>query len=73
MFGSRLRERRIDAGLSQVELAERVGIRAHTLWRYEADQNMPSARVLQRIAEALGTTVDVLLTDGEPKRQGVSS
>ena len=73
MFGPRLRARRLQAGLKQVELAARAGIRAHTLWRYEADKTVPSTRVLQRLAEALGTTVDVLLSDGKQSRRPMSS
>ncbi len=44
---------RIQAGLNQTELAERVGVRQATIARYEAGTRSPSAEVTGRLADAL--------------------
>jgi len=45
---------RIQAGLNQTELAERVGVAQATIARYEAGTRSPSPEVLGRLADALG-------------------
>jgi ribosome-binding protein aMBF1 (putative translation factor) len=52
-----LRER---AGLTQAELAERTGIDQGDLSRIERGSTSPTARTLQRIAEALGADVKLV-------------
>lgn len=63
----RIRELREAAGLSQADLAARVGVKQPTIGRYEADRT-PSAAMLHAIAHALGTTMADLLVHvpGEP-------
>lgn len=56
----RLREAR---GLSQRELAERVGTTQSAIARLEAGNNSPSLPTLDRIAAALGAELTVSLTD----------
>lgn len=46
---------RTKAGLSQTELATRMGTRQSTIARLEAGGQMPSLRTLYRYAEATGT------------------
>jgi|SRR5687768_1838310 len=55
-----LRERK---GLSQRELAERVGTTQSAIARLEAGNISPSLPTLDRIAEALGAEVSVTFTD----------
>jgi ribosome-binding protein aMBF1 (putative translation factor) len=51
---------RTDAGLSQRELAERVGTTASVICRLEdADYDGHSMAVLRRVAEALGQSIEV--------------
>ena len=55
--GQRILELRESKGISQVDLADRVGILKQTLYKYENDliTNIPSETV-EKLAEALGTT-----------------
>ena len=66
--GERLRRRRRLLGLTQKELAERVGIRFQQIHKYETGINRMSASRLFEIAEALGAPVehfyDGLKSDG---------
>lgn len=60
-LGERIRARREELGMGQVELADAIGIRAHVMWRYEAGKSRPSADRLAEIASALKTTSEALL------------
>lgn len=52
-FGSRLREARLSAGLSQSDLSQRSGLPKPTLSRYENDHVLPSLETLGKLASAL--------------------
>jgi transcriptional regulator with XRE-family HTH domain len=58
--GARIREERRHAGLSQVQLGERVGRDHKTISRWENGHRTPSLDDLVRIAHALGTAVSDL-------------
>lgn len=60
-FGKRLRSLREERGLSQRELAERIGTQAPQVSRYETGAYMPNAETLAAIAQALNLDVDELL------------
>jgi len=55
-----------DRGISQTALAEMVGGKQPTISRICHGTNMPSASVLRRIAEALETSMEILI-DSPPK------
>ena len=61
-FGDRLRRTRRDARLSQVELAEKIGVARSTVskWEKEADID-PGAKALRHAAKVLNTTEEYLL------------
>lgn len=61
-----LKNCRESSGLSQVEVAERLGITRQTLSRWEAGQTVPDARTLSALARLYGKTVDALL-HGDPE------
>lgn len=62
VFKDRLKEKRMEAKLTQVELAEKVGVTARTIQNYELGNRKPSnMEVSQRIADALHTTTEYLL------------
>ena len=62
-FRERLREEISFVGLSNKELAARAGITLRSLVSYVSGQScMPSADVAVKIARALGTTVEYLVT-----------
>lgn len=64
-FGVRLKGLRKQKNWAQKELAAQVGIRFQQLNKYESGLNIPPAEMLVKLADALGVTVDFLLT-GNP-------
>lgn len=50
---------RADAGLTQEELAERMGTRQESVARWEGGKVMPSTRTLTRLAQATGTRLRI--------------
>ena len=62
VFKERLKEKRTEANLTQVELAEKAGVTARTIQNYELGSRKPSNMVtMQKIADALNTTTEYLL------------
>ena len=59
-FGARLRDLRLSREMSQVELARRIGRHQTTIGPYERDEYAPSRDIVERLAEALGTTPEYL-------------
>ena len=53
---------RLRAGLSQAELAERMGTSQSAIARLESGRTLPSAKTLIRFAEATGSKVELRLT-----------
>lgn len=67
LFGDRLRELRIEAGLTQKELAERSGLSFQAVRDLEQGVNFdPGWSSVVAMAEALGVTLDAFLIP--PKR-----
>ena len=60
-LGRRLEAARRAQGLSQGDLAERVGVNQNTIGRYEKGDRHPDPEMLRRIAEALDVSADYLL------------
>lgn len=60
-FGDKLRQLRIDAGLTQRDVAERTGLKLSALSHYEHGRREPSLRNLRRLSLALGISADELL------------
>lgn len=62
MFKDRLKEKRLEARLTQVELAGKAGVTTRTIQNYELGNRKPAnMEVIQRIADALNTTTEYLL------------
>ncbi|MFE9737358.1 helix-turn-helix domain-containing protein [Streptomyces sp. NPDC006477] len=61
LVGSRIREARLDADLSQVELADRVGLDHKTIHRIEHGTSDPKLGTLIQIAEATGVPLPELV------------
>ncbi|MFC1918942.1 helix-turn-helix domain-containing protein, partial [Chloroflexota bacterium] len=62
-FGARLRELREQAGLSQSQLAEKVGVNFTYLSKIESGaKSAPSEKVILKLAKALNTDKDELMT-----------
>ena len=62
MLGQRIGTLRRQQGLSQAELAGRLGISASAMGMYEQGRREPSADTLVALARELGVTTDFLLT-----------
>ena len=60
-FASRLKQLRTQRGLSQTELAKKVGVHYNHIGRYERGQSKPAAETLTRLAESLGVSGDFLM------------
>ena len=64
-FGKKLREAREAQGLSQQELAKKIGSVHTVIGRYERDEMKPSVDVVKALAEALKTTAGYLLGESQ--------
>jgi len=66
--GKRIKELRKEQQLTQQQLAEKVGITYVQIGRYETGKSNASADVLQKVAGALGTTTDFLMSGGNAEQ-----
>lgn len=66
--GDRIRQARLEAGFTQDELAELIGVGMRQIQYYEAGESDPY-RKLAKIAEATGKTIGWLLHGDEPTPQ----
>lgn len=66
VLGQTIRARRQARGITQEELAERVGVTVETISRLERGIVSPSLTRLQGIAVALASTLSELLEPGPP-------
>jgi len=53
---------RMDKGITQKQLAEKVGTKQSAIARLESGKANPSIGFLQKVAEALGTTLQINFT-----------
>ena len=61
-FKERLKEKRLEANLTQVQLAEKISVTARTIQNYELGTRKPTKfEVVEKLAEALNTTTEYLL------------
>jgi transcriptional regulator with XRE-family HTH domain len=63
-IGHRLREERIRAGISQRELARRLGLSASLISQLESGQSRPSVGTLYSIVTELGVSLDRIIRGG---------
>ncbi|MCD7825478.1 MAG: helix-turn-helix domain-containing protein [Clostridiaceae bacterium] len=62
-FGEKVRDRRIELGLKQEQLADLVGVSRRTIVSYETTEAKPYTRTMRKLAEALGVTEQYLKND----------
>lgn len=60
-----LKQKRKEAGLTQSQLAEAIGVHSHTIFNYEAGYQQPTLQHLKSIAEVLQCTIDALVSQNE--------
>lgn len=70
-FGKKLKELRVNKGLTQGTLAERLGLSFSAVSMYERGQRRPDLETLSRIAAFFGVALDVFSTEqrDEPVNQ----
>ena len=61
ILGQRIKFFREQIGLTQLQLEEKANISSKAVGRYENGNRVPSVEIAQRIAEALGISVNELL------------
>lgn len=71
MIGERIKQARMAAGLTLRELAEKAGISAMAISKYETDKSTPSSGVLLSLAQALGVRVEYFFRTAKVELQGV--
>jgi transcriptional regulator with XRE-family HTH domain len=60
--GSKIREARLSAGMTQAQLARAIKSTERNVIRWENDQNQPRVMSVAAIAEATGHSIDFFLT-----------
>jgi transcriptional regulator with XRE-family HTH domain len=70
-IGSRLREERDRVGISQRELARRIGLSASMISQIESGQSKPSVSTLYAIVTELGVSVDDIFSGGNGQVESV--
>ena len=66
MLNERIKELRISRGMSQVEIAEKLGVSKQSVSNWENDNIQPSIDMLIKISHLFSVSTDYLL--GEDKR-----
>ena len=66
--GYQIARLRIRRGLTQAQLAEMVGVQEATIARLEGGSRIPSLSLLRRIAEALGSRIEIQFLPDTAKR-----
>lgn len=68
-IGKRIMQHRKQLGLTQDQLAEKLGVTAQAVSKWENDQSCPDISTLPVLADIFGTSVDALLGRQEPVYQ----
>jgi len=63
----RIRELREAHGLKQIEIANQMGVCQASVSGWEAESVLPNARVLPRLAQVLGCTIQELFSEAEDR------
>ena len=67
-FSNNIRTRREMLGMSQEELAKKVGVTQAAIWLYENGESTPKLAIAIALARALGITVEQLACGSEPNQ-----
>lgn len=71
-FGNKLKELRMQNGLTQQQLATQLGVTKSVISFYERQERTPSPEVLRKIAAVFRVSTDYLLDIDSTKRLDVS-
>jgi transcriptional regulator with XRE-family HTH domain len=67
-FKEKLMSTRLALNLSQIELADKIGITERSIYNYEQGNTFPQRAVLKKLAEALNVSVAYLSDENETNR-----
>ena len=71
--GSTIRQLREGRGLTQAELAEKIGVSSKTISKWETAKGLPDITLLQPLAQALGISVIELMNGEQITNRNVSA
>lgn len=60
-FGNRLKQLRLEAGMTQLQLAQRLGVTKSVVSYYEQQERSPSPEILIQLSRIFRTSTDFLL------------
>jgi len=72
-FSERLRLLREEAGLSQAEIARRIGVDDSAISQWENGRRQPNLALAKRLAGVFGVTLDFLVEDPDKSNTSISS
>lgn len=64
-FSENLKKRRLELGLSQKELAKKVGISFRTIQNYEKKRTIPTSAIMESVSIALDIGFEEMIDDNE--------
>ena len=68
-ISNQIKQRRIAAGISQEELAERIFISRQTLSNWETGKTQPDIETLTQLAQLFGVSTEYLIYGQEPVKE----
>lgn len=71
-LADRIQSSRKLAGLTQIELADKIGVSKSQYIRYETKDVQPPANIMNMLADALGTSVDYLISGDKTEKAKAS-
>ena len=69
IFAKNLQALRSEAGMTQLELGDKLNYSDKTVSKWERGESIPDAGMLKQIGDVFGVTVDYLLEDDHNKKQ----
>jgi len=71
-LADRIQTLRKQAGLTQIELADKIGVSKSQFIRYESKNVQPPANIINKLADALATSVDFLISGDKNEKAKAS-
>lgn len=68
-FGSKLKKMRTEKGISQNELAKKVGVSRSSIANYETNRNFPTTDILLKIAREFNCTIEFLVANDKTQTE----
>lgn len=69
MLGNRIKQRRLELGLTQEDIAKKIGVNRSTVSSWEIERREPDGEILAKLANILQCTTDFLLGNNTPSLQ----